>query len=81
MDTGIPRRKNNNVESYPGGILIVCPKLRLQEWDQCIRNFSTLKYLSYTESLSRRRKLGAYRLSKFDVILTTFDVSYHIIDF
>jgi hypothetical protein len=67
-------KKSTFVETYSGGILVVCSKLRLNEWDQCIRSCSTLKYHCYTDSLGKRRKLGAYRLSKFDIILTTFDV-------
>ena len=58
-----------------GGTLVICSKQRLKEWDQMIRHYPILKYYCYTESLSKRRKLGVHRLLMFDIILTTFDVS------
>jgi hypothetical protein len=54
-------------------VLIVTIKSQVEVWATYIRNLPEPRLLLYTDSLVKRRKLGAYNLSQYDVIITTFD--------
>lgn len=61
-------------ERYKGGTLIVTFKKDLDQWECALRAIPCANFLSYTDTLGRRRKLGAYRAASYDFVLTTFDV-------
>mmetsp|Transcript_7608 Transcript_7608/g.7692 ORF Transcript_7608/g.7692 Transcript_7608/m.7692 type:complete len:702 (+) Transcript_7608:84-2189(+) len=55
-------------------VLIVTVKSQVEIWATHIRNLPEPRLLLYTDTLVKRRKLGAYNLSQYDVIITTFDI-------
>ena len=59
-----------------GGLLIVTTKSQLEKWATVVRSQPTLSLHCYTDTLSVRRKEGAQHLIGYDVVITTFDVTY-----
>ena len=59
-----------------GGLLIVTTKSQLEKWATVVRSQPTLSLHCYTDTLSVRRKEGAQHLIGYDVLITTFDVTY-----
>ena len=55
-------------------LLIVTLKAHVEEWAGHVRNLPWPRLLVYTDALPKRRKLGAYNLAQYDVVVTTFDV-------
>ena len=44
-------------------------------WAKAVRNSANARLHVYTEPLAARRKFGPTNLARFDVVVTTFDVS------
>lgn len=64
--------KNSSIQ---GGILIVTPKAKVAAWASLIKNIPDVSlHVQASLSLSQRRKNGAERLARFDVVLTTYDL-------
>ena len=57
-----------------GALLIVTQKAHVEEWAGLIRDLPWPRLMVYTETLAKRRKLGAHNLAQHDVVITTFDV-------
>jgi hypothetical protein len=55
-------------------VLIVTLKAHVEEWAGHVRNLPWPRLMVYTDTLPKRRKLGAYNLAQYDVVVTTFDV-------
>ena len=58
-------------------LLIVTTKAHVEEWATYIRATPWPRLLLYTDTLAKRRKMGAHNISQFDVVITTFDVSVY----
>jgi hypothetical protein len=65
-----------------GGVLVVTSKKDISFWENLINCDSGSEELMtgakihcYTDSLSKRRKFGAFRIASHDIVFTTFDVS------
>lgn len=58
-----------------GGILIVTQKQKLVAWASLIKNIADVTlHVQGSLSLQQRRKNGAEKLARHDVVLTTYDV-------
>ena len=74
---GPEKEKNRNLSSLvpSGGMLIVALKDQVEVWASEIRDLSHSRLLLYTDTLAKRRQIGAHNLAQYDVVITTFDVS------
>jgi hypothetical protein len=59
---------------YCGGTLIVTTKKRLDDWERGVRAVEDASFHRYTDTLSKRRQLGPFKLSQLNFVITTFDV-------
>eukprot|EP01041_Mallomonas_annulata_P006362 gene6362-12863_t len=59
-----------------GGTLILTSKARLEEWAGVVRSCPSLSLHVYTDSLNKRKKLGAQHLVSYDVVVTTVEFSH-----
>ena len=59
-------------------LLIVAPKGEVEVWAENIRSLAQPRLCVYTDTLAKRRKIGAHSWAQYDVVITTFDVSMHL---
>ena len=74
-DSGVNKSNKSNLNKIPSeGVLIVTMKNKIEEWADIIRSMPEPSLYMYTNALASRRKVGAYNLAQYDVVITTFDV-------
>ena len=59
-------------------LLIVAPRGEVEAWARIIRGLALPRLCVYTDTLAKRRKIGAHSLSQYDVVITTFDVRTYL---
>ena len=57
-----------------GGTLVITSKANVEDWARVVRSSPSLSLHLYTESLSKRQKLGAQHLVGYDIVVTTINV-------
>ena len=78
-DSGVNKSNKSNLNKIPSeGVLIVTMKNKIEEWADMIRSMPEPSLYMYTNALASRRKVGAYNLAQYDVVITTFDVRTYL---
>ena len=70
-------KRNEEVNTsliFSNALLIVAPRGEVEAWARIIRELTLPRLCVYTDTLAKRRKIGANSLSQYDVVITTFDV-------
>ena len=81
-DSGVNKSNKSNLNKIPSeGVLIVTMKNKIEEWADMIRSMPEPSLYMYTNTLASRRKVGAYNLAQYDVVITTFDVRTYVCTF
>lgn len=64
----------NDSEMLKGGLLIICTKADIPVWSRLLKNISRVSSLIYSaDTLAQRRKGGVNRLTRYDVVITTYE--------
>lgn len=65
----------NNFLDYNGGTLVVCPASLIGQWENEINNYVKRNSLNIYLHHGNNREIKARRLSKYDMVITTYNIA------